>query len=277
MIPSVSFENSSLRYKDLDVDRFSGVMDRAGDMIFIPHRSNFYKIFYFERGHGRINVDFVEKEVGEGNILFIARESVYWFEDIDNLDGVVVMFSADFIAQMSSIFILYFFLDLHKSKWQDSIVSLIDVIYHEFKAPAQHSVALEEYLLNSLLILLKRNLPIKQERDGDDQQIYFQFRDLVESGYTLKKSILEYSRQLAVSERKLNRLCKKYNGSTPGKIVEERIVLEAKRLLSYNNMRINEIAHQLGFSDDSYFVKFFKKHVKMTPKEFKAVCRLAKD
>lgn len=60
-----------------------------------------------------------------------------------------------------------------------------------------------------------------------------------------------------------------YENATPLEIIDGRIVLEAKRLLRYTPMRIKEIATELGFDDPSYFNKFFKKRVGMTPTDFK--------
>lgn len=60
-----------------------------------------------------------------------------------------------------------------------------------------------------------------------------------------------------------------YEGSTPLQIINERIVLEAKRMLRYLPLRVKEISRDLGFEDPSYFNKFFKKITGMTPVDFR--------
>ena len=53
------------------------------------------------------------------------------------------------------------------------------------------------------------------------------------------------------------------------KLINDRIILEAKRMIRYSDLRIKEIAFDLGFKDDSYFAKLFKRNVGMSPVEFR--------
>lgn len=59
--------------------------------------------------------------------------------------------------------------------------------------------------------------------------------------------------------------------STPLKIINDRIILEAKRQLCYTDLKIKEIAFRLGFDDPSYFVKFFKRQTGILPAEFRVL------
>ena len=52
-------------------------------------------------------------------------------------------------------------------------------------------------------------------------------------------------------------------------MVQERIILEAQRLLLYSNSNVNQVAYRLGFEDASYFVKYFKKYTGVSPKDFR--------
>jgi len=108
-LPIVSFKNSFLQFKDLDVDSIENVIQRAGDMVFKPHKSDFYKIFYFESGSGTMNIDFKSQEIGANKIICISQEPVYWLESIKDVKGMVIMFSADFVHQLSSLYLPYLF------------------------------------------------------------------------------------------------------------------------------------------------------------------------
>ena len=57
--------------------------------------------------------------------------------------------------------------------------------------------------------------------------------------------------------------------STPLKLINERIILEAKRYLLYSSLKVKEISYLLGFEDPSYFVKFFKRNTGSLPIEFR--------
>ena len=52
-------------------------------------------------------------------------------------------------------------------------------------------------------------------------------------------------------------------------MVQERIILEAQRMLLYSNLNVSQIGYRLGFDDASYFVKYFKKHTSVSPSEFR--------
>ncbi|MFA8434659.1 MAG: helix-turn-helix domain-containing protein [Marinifilaceae bacterium] len=270
MLPTVSFENSFFQFRDLDVNSIGKVIQKARNIVFKPHKSDFYKIFYFEKGTGTMNIDFKSHEICTDKIIYISQEPVYWLEEVQDVEGIVIMFSADFIHNLSSLFLPYFVCELDDSEWGNSIKSLIALICEEYKKAEVDTLQVQEHLLNALIVYLNRSQMPLEISNQHDFQLYFQFREQVDRFFAEKKQISDYSSLLAISERKLHRLTKKFTGKSPGKIIEERIVLEAKRLLSYTNLRNNEISEQLGFNDDSYFIKFFRKHIQLTPKEFQS-------
>jgi len=72
-----------------------------------------------------------------------------------------------------------------------------------------------------------------------------------------------------VSEKKLTNATKKIAGRTPKELIDDRVMLEAKRLLTHTNHSIKEIGYELGFEEPTNFIKFFKKHAAKTPIEFR--------
>ena len=74
---------------------------------------------------------------------------------------------------------------------------------------------------------------------------------------------------LFITPNHLNALCKEHWGMQAGEVIRNRIILEAKRLLVNQQTSISEIAYTLNFKDNSYFSKFFKKSVGITPEEFR--------
>jgi AraC-like DNA-binding protein len=67
----------------------------------------------------------------------------------------------------------------------------------------------------------------------------------------------------------LNSICKQTLGKTLTDLISDRIILEAKRLFSYTDLNVNQVASRLNFSDPSYFIRFFRKHTQLTPEQFK--------
>ena len=69
---------------------------------------------------------------------------------------------------------------------------------------------------------------------------------------------------------RLNAACKRAVGVTAGRVIRQRLLLEAKRSLIYTSMTANEIAYDLGFADPAYFSRFFRQHTGRTPSAFRA-------
>ena len=102
---------------------------------------------------------------------------------------------------------------------------------------------------------------------------FLEFRDKIEHNCHKLHLVKDYVKMLNVSLPSLAASTQKYAGTTPLKMINMRITLEAKRLLYYTPLRVKEISALLGFDDPSYFVKFFKRNVGMTPAEFKEIKR----
>jgi AraC-like DNA-binding protein len=95
------------------------------------------------------------------------------------------------------------------------------------------------------------------------------YKLLIEQHYLDFGPVRDYAEKLCVTERQLNDALKRTLGKTAGQLVQERMALEAKRLLSNTDLSMAEIAFQLNFEDFSYFCRFFKRHAQATPSEFK--------
>jgi AraC-like DNA-binding protein len=76
-----------------------------------------------------------------------------------------------------------------------------------------------------------------------------------------------------LSPKHLNEICKKGLNKTVGDLIQARLMLEVKRLLAYSPKNISEIAHELNFSDTSYFIRFFKRNTGFTPEQFREQIR----
>lgn len=95
------------------------------------------------------------------------------------------------------------------------------------------------------------------------------FNLLVEANYRTAHSVSFYAQQLCKSPKTLSNLFAIYNHKSPSQVIQERIQIEAKRLLSYTDKSVKEIAYDLGFEDISYFSNFFKKHTGLSPVDFR--------
>ena len=79
----------------------------------------------------------------------------------------------------------------------------------------------------------------------------------------------QYAELLYITPNHLNALCNDFLGVSAGTLIRDRVILEAKRLLINLDLMVAEIADRLNFSDQSYFIKFFKKYEGITPEKFR--------
>jgi AraC-like DNA-binding protein len=95
------------------------------------------------------------------------------------------------------------------------------------------------------------------------------FQKLIDLHYKEKKLTKDYAALLYVTPNHLNALSKDVTGHSAGELIRNRVLLEAKRLLVNAEMNVSQIADELEFADNSYFSKFFKKYVGVTPEVFR--------
>ncbi|MNJ70467.1 HTH-type transcriptional activator Btr [compost metagenome] len=79
----------------------------------------------------------------------------------------------------------------------------------------------------------------------------------------------QYAQQIGVTEARLNDVCRRIADLPSKRLVLERLMQEAKRLLLFSGSTANEICYQLGFKDPAYFSRFFNRYAKLTPGEYR--------
>lgn len=95
------------------------------------------------------------------------------------------------------------------------------------------------------------------------------FINLIDENYKKGLPVSEYASIMNFSSRTLSDLTNNFLNKTPSQMIQERMILEAQRMLLHSDLNISQIADHLGFEDPSYFVKYFKKHVQQSPSDFK--------
>ncbi len=128
--------------------------------------------------------------------------------------------------------------------------------------------------LTILLIKCKRlfeaNYSNPQIPQSKDYHLYQQFQLLIEQNFRTWHQVNDYAKELLVADKYLSSISKKLVGKTGIQLIHQRILLEAKRLLTHSNLSSKEIAYFLSFEDPAYFSKFFKRNVGQTPNGFRA-------
>ncbi len=101
-------------------------------------------------------------------------------------------------------------------------------------------------------------------------EAYVWFRDEIDRRFSEWHQVTHYADRLGYSPRTLNRLARAHTGRSAKQLIDERVVLEAKRLLSHGDAPVAEIAEQLGFDDPSNFSAYFRGRAGLTPGAFRS-------
>jgi AraC-like DNA-binding protein len=252
------------------------------------HKLTYYDITLITGGAGFFRIDNREYNVCEGDVIFSRPGEIrHW--DHDNIaDGFVLIFEEDFLLSFFNdpLFIknlAYFRNDsVSQISLQDiiyeKILNLMKDIKHEIDAYLVKDKHILRALLYETLMLLHRtyttvhNSPCLKRKISNPY--VDKFVDLVNSNFKNKHSTLYYADKLCITPNYLNEIIKKITGKSTKQYIQNRIVQEAKKMLKYTHLQVSEIANELGFSDMSYFVRFFHKQTGFTPLEYKKTAGL---
>ena len=156
---------------------------------------------------------------------------------------------------------------------QRKIDQLFRVFIDEFQTEDVIQKDMLQMLLKRLIIILTRLAKKQYIRDpglADHKlDIIRQYNLLVENHYRKQHQVQFYAHELNKSPKTLANLFALYNNKSPLAIIQERVIMEAKRLLIYTDKSAKEIAYDLGFDDTAYFSNFFKKHAGHSPLDFR--------
>ncbi|WP_417666748.1 AraC family transcriptional regulator [Roseibium sp.] len=159
----------------------------------------------------------------------------------------------------------------------DKALALIRTIEaeHDLNDEAQSAVLEAQFLL--MLAQLHRGLQqVAGERTPPGEprsQLLRAFLTKLDQRFLQVRSVSEYAGILSVTPTHLSRVAKAMTGRTAAELIQERVLLEAKRKLALTDMPISEIAYELSFSSASYFTRFFRAREKVTPKAFRLKSR----
>ncbi|MEL6866358.1 MAG: helix-turn-helix transcriptional regulator [Bacteroidota bacterium] len=129
-----------------------------------------------------------------------------------------------------------------------------------------------QMMLKRLIILctrLNREQNNMVQLDNGQLNLVREFNFLVESHFKTKHTVAEYADLLHKSPKTLSNLFSKYQEKRPLQIIQERLMVEARRLLSYTEMTVKEVAYELGFDSIQAFSRFFKTKEGLSPKDFR--------
>ncbi len=269
--PIINYTEDKFPHGNVIIKPFDKLVKHPTPQLFTPHRGEFNKLFWIEKGTGGMNIDFVHYNLEDNQLFLISQEPVYYFEDKSRIKGFVVLFKNEMLPQVELFLNVQISLELNKMEKLKKVMEyLLYLVNYEFGLLHNtNRVSVLHYYLAAIVQLLVSEHKKTCDEISQASSLYVRFLEKILVTGNRIKTVEDYAKMLFVSEETLLKDVKAFSGKTPKNIIDQYIILEAKRQLSFEFKSIKEIAHSLGFSYYSYFNKFFKKYVGITPLEFR--------
>lgn len=248
-----------------------------------PHSIDFYSLIFVTEGRGKFFIDYEEVYIQKGEILFLSRNQVLQYVTEENYEGFSISFTPNFIyhsdkdVQMLNKSLIFNVLlkpnklVLEEDFFNRCVFYFKDMINEYIKKNNPLWRDIISYQLKALLLKFEM---IKSEYSQEHVNAkyyteYIIFKERLEQNFIVNRRVDFYSNTVGVSEKKLNEITKYYHKKNAKDLIDDRVIIEMKRILANTDMIIKEIAFKFGFNDTANFVNYFKKNTNMTPTQFR--------
>jgi AraC-like DNA-binding protein len=255
---------------------------------FEPPRTNCFSVYLIEAGAGKFWADAAQFAFGPGALLFFVPYQHIRFAPDSSARGELIQFHANFLcvetfhAEVGCSGILFndpygIPLVMLNDDAQREVANLLARIRQEQN---DRQLAFGEVMLANLKVLLILATRLKSPIAGaagacaagvNDLRhpALVQLRELIEANYRSMHSPAEYARRLHMTAKTLGRIVREYLGTTPSELIRNRILIHAKWQLLHTLKPVKEISRELGFGDELYFSRLFKKATGYSPSFFR--------
>ncbi len=241
-----------------------------------------------EKGTTIFNINLKEYEVGPNDLVICSPGDLMQATIMDGIHlAQSMMVSSHFLKEM--YISLNSFIPFFASQKDHPVFHLTDGEKDELKTyfllvkdAAENNDYFRVDIIKRLLAaylyklgsILYRHRPELQEEASKplkrEEILFKEFIKLVSEHHRKERRVDFYADQLYLSPKHFSTVIKKVSGKTAGHWIDEYVILEAKTLLKYSAMSIQEVAYYMNFPNPSFFGKYFKHHTGMSPSEYKA-------
>ncbi len=272
------FINEPANSTDFEILHFENMKEPEVDNI---HKHSFYEIIWTEKGKSRQTIDYKQYDVLPNSIFFISPNQVHEFEEWKPLIGGTILFTEDFFLlnnyNKDKLFEISFLdnfyanpcINLNKKDF-DEVKRTIHQISTEQKRKDK-SRTITQSLLHILLAQVQRCVDKTTAKTISKKYliVYKKLKNLLDIHFAENKSVAFYADRLNITPHHLNLVVKNVTGKTASEVLRARSILEVKRLLTFTDNTISEVAARLNYFDSSYFARMFKLETGKSPNDFK--------
>ncbi|GAB4029752.1 helix-turn-helix domain-containing protein [Spirosoma gilvum] len=263
--------------------RFDGTLTHQSDLL-NPHRKDYYLLVFARRGNSRHWVDMTPYITKDNTFYLFAPNQLTVKEAPKPMWGTAMAFTSEFLALQESAALGKLPLIRNRQNAHELLLSTDDVrfseemlekIYTEYNRPGEWQQRMVAAYLTVLLTYLSRLYTEQFESVpfSADKLLLKKYQATIDEHFRELHQVSEYASLLHVSAGYLSEVVKAQSGRPAITHIHERLVLEARRMLFHTQHSLKEIAFELGFSDASYFSRFFKRETDTTPAEYRTSTR----
>ena len=255
------------------------VRELRGFLIAQTHALEFFEIMLVTRGSGWLWLDSHRHAVHPGTVFFTIPGQVRRW-DTTRLDGVCLFFEELFLNEFLNDGAFLHRLPYFQAELARPVINLrpsaargmrarLAAMQRELAHDRHDSVDVLRAQLHETLLALARRYAAQHRvaPQRPTHRVVSRFQELLERDATRSHRIADYAAQLAVTPGHLSVLCTRYAGQRAKRLLDNMLVLRARRMLLYSDESVARIGASLGFEDPSYFSRFFRRETGQTPTE----------
>ena len=280
------FENARLAALGIEPMRLSVLRAKVSPELFAqPEHIDFYMLMLVTSGRGVHTVDFVAWPLSPGTFVFVRPGQVQQWHAGERVEADLLLVAPTALPGGRTPGIPQALDRLALDDWPtctvlgDSRAAEIGDDLFRLRRDFERFEATDldvSLLRHELLILMLRLARHQEDRDigvggpSGQRETYRWFRRSLEEHFATEHALRFYAQRLGFAESTLSRACLAAEGRSAKHVIDRRVVLEAQRMLAHSTATVAEIAHALGFTESTNFVKFFRRLTGQTPLAFRA-------
>ncbi len=226
-------------------------------------------LLWFTRGQGRITVGGITRGYGPHNAVFIPAGTMHGFEASAHVFGTACFFGTGCDLPLPAAPL---HLRVREAGPQTELTALLDAVQREAEqARPGHERAIYHHLGLISVWLERQAAALAAEASGRDAtgRLVQRFTALLERDFRSGKGVADYAAALDVTPTHLSRVCRKACGRPASELVQDRLIFEARKLLTETAMPVSDISRSLGYTSPAYFTRAFTHRTGKTPTAFR--------
>ena len=291
-IPSYALYGDQAQPAWLAMVHFEWIPERSSlfEYEIAPHfHDGQIQLLYVTDGGGEVFIDDAKWRLAPRTLVVVPARHVHGFHFTPDIDGPVVTAAQRPLESLAAVAAPGVLPYLHRPlvlgvlesmRHADALMPLFEALAREVRAHSSGEVAAGSALLLAVFVQIARIAKALHGSGGDDAASRSRkavpverFRALVDARFRERLAVQAYAAALGLSAGQLSRLCRDALGRSALAVINARVVHEAERELVYSTLAVKQIAGLLGFADEAYFGRFFKRRTGHTPTDFREAAR----